>query len=202
MGGTGWCWGVGGVLLGAGKTRPGLPAHLPVTAARSQRGGPTSAGLPPSSGGEEFRVTILAPTQLWQIPPPSQWMVAQSMWAFSRAQPYILPGEALEARRPGPCSQTPFGVLFIHPGEKGGGRSHLDTGRVPGEGTRVSLGQEGLLSRKCSHHWDRVLGYRVHVRWVGIGFSKSWWALTCPVGDPRRTWGEYPVCCWLMPPRW
>lgn len=118
------------------------------------------------------------------------------------AQPYILPDEALEARRPGPRSQTPFGVLLLHPGGKGGGRSHLDTGRVPGEGTTVSLGQEGLLSRKCSHHWDRVLGYRVHVGWVGIGFSKSWWALTCPVGDPRRTWGEYPACCWLMPPRW
>lgn len=39
----------------------------------------------------------------------------------------------------------------------------------------------------------------------GIGVSKpspDGRALTCPVGDPRRTWGECPVCCWLVPPRW
>lgn len=40
-------------------------------------------------------------------------------------------------------------------------------------------------------------------REIGVSkLSQDWQALTCPVGDPRRTWGEYPACCWLAPPRW
>lgn len=69
---------------------------------------------------------------------------------------------------------------------------------APGEGTTVPLGRQGLFSEQCPHPLWQGLGVFCA---RGVGISKSWWTLTCPVGDPRRTRGECLACCWLAPPR-
>lgn len=51
----------------------GSGAHLPISGAGRQRGGPrTERPSPPSSGGHESRVTSLTPSLLWQIPAPTK----------------------------------------------------------------------------------------------------------------------------------